>query len=104
MHLLVISIGIMDECIALDPIEYLPSLCVQLIASMLDARSLAACCSLNKAWRIVSEHNALWGPLCSALWADKSHVPPLLAAEQCMRRAYALSLTEAEREVISEVS
>ena len=94
----------MDLYVVLDPIENLPSLCVQLIASMLDARSLAACCSLNKAWRLLSEQDALWGPLCRAFWADKSHVPPLLAAEQCMRRAYALSLTEAEREVISEVS
>lgn len=93
-----------EACDIADPVEVLPPLCAQCIISWLDAKALAACCALNRAWRSMSEQDILWKPLCEELWSTKSHVPAVIAAQPSMRRAYVASLVEADRNIITEVS
>ncbi len=94
-----------EASVVVDPIDALPPLCVQSILQNLSAPDLARCCALSRVWNSIARHDRFWESHCEALWTDKAYVPARIKQQASSRKlAFALSLREGERRVLSEVS
>ncbi|KAL6641037.1 hypothetical protein ACP70R_019218 [Stipagrostis hirtigluma subsp. patula] len=58
-----------------DPVEVLGEGVMERVMELLDARSVARCTAVSRAWRGVAADDRLWAPKCAELMAGKAHIP-----------------------------
>ncbi|KAK9806004.1 hypothetical protein WJX73_003769 [Symbiochloris irregularis] len=69
---------------------------LQEICKHLGPKDLQVCSRVSHAFRQAAVQNAIWEPLCEALWSDKKCVPARDRTELSARQRYRLSLLQAK--------
>ncbi|KAL6839349.1 hypothetical protein ACP4OV_030846 [Aristida adscensionis] len=86
-----------------DPVEALGEGVMGLVMELLDARSVARCTAVSRAWRGVAADDRLWAPKCAELMAGKAHIPRLtLIRTGSKLSTYSMAMMDGKRSRITK--
>ncbi|XP_044970084.1 uncharacterized protein LOC123430265 isoform X2 [Hordeum vulgare subsp. vulgare] len=81
-----------------DPVEVLGEEVIGLVMELLDARSVARCTAVSRAWYEVAADNRLWAPKCAELMAGKAHIPRLTMIRTASKLStYSMAIMDGKR-------
>ncbi|GMY26913.1 F-box family protein [Fagus crenata] len=81
-----------------DPLEVFGTDIMLKILSNLDARSVALCLLVSRAWHAVASSDRLWAPKLDELWLGKAHIPRLSQIRGLSKwAAYSLAVMDGKR-------
>ncbi|CAN6293331.1 unnamed protein product [Urochloa humidicola] len=86
-----------------DPVEALGEEVMGRVMELLDARSVARCTAVSRAWRGVAADDRLWAPMCAKLMAGKAHIPRLtLIRTGSKLSTYSMAIMDGKRSRITK--
>ncbi|KAM0915811.1 hypothetical protein ACQ4PT_010570 [Festuca glaucescens] len=86
-----------------DPVEALGEGVMGLVMELLDARSVARCTAVSRAWYGVAADNRLWAPKCAELMAGKAHIPRLTMIRTASKLStYSMAIMDGKRNRITK--
>ncbi|RCV42639.1 hypothetical protein SETIT_9G231600v2 [Setaria italica] len=86
-----------------DPVEALGEVVMGRVMELLDARSVARCTVVSRAWRGVAADDRLWAPKCAELMAGKAHIPRLtLIRTGSKLSTYSMAIMDGKRSRITK--
>ncbi|CAL4933734.1 unnamed protein product [Urochloa decumbens] len=86
-----------------DPVEALGEEVMGRVMELLDARSVARCTAVSRAWRGVAADDRLWAPKCAELMAGKAHIPRLtLIRTGSKLSTYSMAIMDGKRSRITK--
>jgi len=73
------------------------------VMELLDARSVARCTAVSRAWRGVAADDRLWAPKCAELMAGKAHIPRLTSIRTGSKLStYSMAIMDGKRSRITK--
>ncbi|XBJ16303.1 hypothetical protein VPH35_007969 [Triticum aestivum] len=86
-----------------DPVEVLGEEVMGLVMELLDARSVARCTAVSRAWFGVAADNRLWAPKCAELMVGKAHIPRLtMICTASKLSTYSMAIMDGKRNRITK--
>ncbi|EAZ02918.1 uncharacterized protein [Oryza sativa Japonica Group] len=86
-----------------DPVDVLGEEVMGRVMELLDARSVARCTAVSRAWRGVAADDRLWAPKCAELMAGKAHIPRLTMIPTASKLStYSMAIADGKRTRITK--